>query len=155
MPDANPGMVDWHPMKHRSALFIAAFALAPLPCLAYGGFPQDATDGQLMWGLLRLFLRSLPFITLPWIAGSFLVERTTGPLRIGIVLALVVGVNGLLLPELSVMGSFGFPHLVVPILATGHFAFMGYFLVKCLLVWRRPPMPERPIPAAGGAPAAL
>lgn len=141
-------------MKPRSALLVASFALAPLPCLAYGGFPPDATDGQLMWALLRLFLRGLPFITLPWIAGSILVERTTGPLRVGITLALVAGVNGLLLPEFSVMGSFGFSHLVVPILATGHFAFMGYFLAKCLLVWRRPPAPERPISVAGQAPAA-
>lgn len=142
-------------MKHRSALLVAAFALAPLPCLAYGGFPPDATDGQLMWGLLRLFLRGLPFITLPWIAGSILVERTTGPLRAGITLALVAGVNALLLPELSVKGSFGFPHLVVPILATGHFAFMGYFLVKCLRVWSKPPTPVRSLSAVGGEPAAL
>ncbi len=141
-------------MKPRSALLISAFALAPLPCLAYGGFPPGATDGELMWGLVRLFLRGLPFITLPWIAGSILVERTQGPLRVGIVLALVAGVNALLLPEFSVMGSFGFSHLVMPILATGHFAFMGYFLVKCLRVWRRSPLPERPISVAGQAPAA-
>lgn len=124
----------------RAALL--AFTLLPLPCLAYGGFPPDASDGELMGGLASRFAIGLLLVGLPWIAGSLLAERFRGVV-LAVVAAGTAAVGWAIAPpQLVAMGEFGYPHLVVPILWGGFVAFQAYFAAKILwLMARRAPEP--------------
>ena len=132
----------------RGRLAAFAFLLLPLPCLAYGGFPPDATDGQLLGGLAGRLAIGLPLIALPWIAGSFLAERCRGAALLAVGAGTTILAWALVGPQLVEMGEFGYPHLVVPILGKGFLAFQVYFAAKIVWVLVRRPAPEPPPAAA-------
>lgn len=114
-------------------LWLAAFLLLPLPCLAYGGFPPNATDAELLGGLAWRFALGMLLVAGPWVAGSFLVERFQGMALIAIAAGTALLAYAIAVPQLVAMGTFGYPHLVMPILGMGFAAFQIYFV--CKLAW--------------------
>lgn len=114
-------------------LLLFAFALLPLPCLAYGGFPPDATDAELLGGLAWRFALGMLLVAGPWVAGSLLVERFQGMALIAIAAGTALLGYAIAVPQLMAMGTFGYAHLLMPILGMGFAAFQIYFV--CKLAW--------------------
>lgn len=137
-------------MASMKRLSIAAFLLLPLPCLAYGGFPLGATDAELLGGLAWRFALGMLLVAGPWVAGSLLAERFRGLA----VLAVGAGTGlvgyAIAVPQLTAMGEFGYPHLVIPILGYGFEVFQLYFVAKIVLLLARRPALEPPLTVAAG-----
>ncbi len=135
-------------MATMKRLSFAAFLLLPLPCLAYGGFPQGATDAELLGGLAWRFALGMLLVAGPWIAGSIALERFKGMPLIAIAGGTALLGYAIAVPQLAAMGTFGYPHLIMPILGIGFVTFQIYFIGKLLwVVIRQPGAEAQPLPA--------
>ncbi|MCE9581145.1 MAG: hypothetical protein K8T20_01380 [Planctomycetes bacterium] len=106
---------------------LSLVVLAPLPCLAYGGW-NSTEYGGMFRQMTPLLVRGFLVTFVPYAILSVWMEKAG---RMGWVplLSAVIGL-GLLLPELVSMGERGPSHLVVPYIGAAALLLMGVLLGK-------------------------